>query len=442
MNLPYTRTSRIIRLAMNTFHLVRKFSYYERSLIIKKMKVCIVSTYYPSNDAIGEYCKHMAVELSKTAEVVVLANKNPKLPTVSKIQTNGDSCGYKVLRVWKPGIFYPFTIFRSLIRQKPDIVHVQHEYFLYGKGFNALIFPAILFLSKLARIPLVVTMHHVIPRKETGYFLKLLKIPIPETLVKVFLTAFNGLFAFSTKIIVPSVVFKKTLSSDYKIKEKHIEVVQHFTDANVQRFLDKDGTRAKTLLGLKEKKVIFFYGYIRPTKGLEYVFYALQKVKEAVPNVFFSIDGKTQTVYATYFNYLKKLVNDLELCNYVKFEDDVPEELLPANFAASDAVVFPYTSTIGMTPIAHLKAAAYGKPIIVTAIDSFNKEFIDHENALLVPPEDPNALSDSIIEILTDDRLSKKLSNNINAYCEERSREKAVGNIIEIYQDALQRKKG
>jgi glycosyltransferase involved in cell wall biosynthesis len=379
----------------------------------------------------------MAAELSKTEEVIVLANKNPKLPMVSKIQSNRCTRNYIVLRIWKTGLFYPFTIFGSLIRQKPDIVHIQHEYFLYGKGYTAVLFPAILILSRFARIPLVITMHHVIPLNEAGYFRKLLKTPVPEIGIKAFLTVFNAVFALSSKIIVPSDVLKRTLSKDYKISDEQIEVVKHFTDTKVQRFLDEDGKEAKELLGLYGKKVILFYGFIRPSKGIEYVFYALKRVKEIIPNLILIVDSKVQPAYVGYFNYLKKLINDLELSNCVKF-DDVSKELLPTIFAASDVVVFPYTSSIGMSPIAHLKAAAYGKPIIATSINNFSGEFADHENALLVPPKDSDALGTSIIEILTDDVLSKKLSNNIAIYCANRSVEKAVGEIIRIYEVALQ----
>ena len=404
------------------------------------MKVCVVSTHYPSDDAIGEYCWHMAVELSKKVEVVVLANMNPKLPTDSRIQSIDGSSNYLVLRIWKAGLYYPFTIFRALLRQKPDIVHVQHEYFLYGKGYDAILFPTILFLSRLARIPIVVTMHHVIAREDVGHFKKLLRTSVPEILIKIFLTAFNGVFAFSSKIIVPSAIFKNILSSDYRIRYKQIEVIQHFTDTNVQRFKGKDDKEAKILMGLNGKKVILFYGFIRPTKGIEYMLYALQKVKDTIPNVLFLVDGKAQPNYATYFNYLKQLVNDLELSSYVRFEENIPKKLSPVTFAASDIAVFPYISSVGMTPIAHLTAAAYGKPIIATNIDCFNKEFVDHENAFLVPPKDADALSKSIVKIFTDDALSKKLSNNITQYCAERSAEKAIGEILEIYRDALQQR--
>jgi glycosyltransferase involved in cell wall biosynthesis len=402
------------------------------------MKVCIVSSHYPSDDGVGEYCGHIAEELCKRIEVVVLANKNPSLPTSSRIDPSSGSRQYIVRRIWKAGLFYPFTIFRGVIREKPDIVHIQHEYFLYGERYKAILFPIILLLIRIARIPLVVTMHHVIPRKEVSHFRTLLRMSIPKFMIAAFLTFFNRLFSFSSKIIVPSSTFKQTLLTDYKISDKQIEVVPHFAYRRVTS-IGKDDTNAKASLGLYGKKIVLFFGYIRPPKGIEYMLCALPKVIKEIPDVRFSIVGGAKPDYAAYLNYLVQLVNELELSSYVRFEGYVPEELLPIAFAASDVIVFPYTSTIGMTPIAHLQAAAYGKPVIATDIDSFNKEFVDHKNALIVPRKDPDALSKSIIEIFTDDTLSKKLSNNIVLYCAERSQERTVGGIIKIYQDMLQR---
>jgi glycosyltransferase involved in cell wall biosynthesis len=410
------------------------------------MKVCLVSPHCPSDDAIGEYSAHMAAELCKKASVVVLANQNSNSPTASTIQPNGDSFNYyTVLRIWKSGLLYPFKIFRGIIRQKPDIVHIQHEYFLYGKGYSGILFPILLLLVRLSQVPLIVTMHHVIPLAEAGHIRKLLKTPIPEISIKMFLTFFNRLFSFSSKIIVPSDAFKQTLSNDYKISSGQIEIVPHFVQSYIgpesSSFVEKDSENAKVRLGLGNRKVVLFFGYIRPPKGIEYVLFGLRDVIKAVPNVMFSIIGKAQPNYGSYFDHIQQLVNELELSKYVRFENHVPEESLPLFFAASDAVIFPYTSTIGMTPIAHLKVASYGKPIIATNIDSFSKEFIDGENALLIPPKDPDAIGKSIIEVFTDADLSRKLSKNITLYCSQRSQEKAVDRTIEIYLDVIGGKK-
>lgn len=406
------------------------------------MKVCIVSPHVPSDDAIGLYTAQIAAELCKKAEVVVLANKGPNLPTLSRIEQNEGGCHYTVLRIWSPSLFYPFTIFREIVRQKPDVVHAQHEYFLYGKGLMGVLFLIVLLLTRLCQVPLVVTMHHVIPRERADVFRDFIRIRIPVVAIKAFLTFFNGFFSISNKIVVASTAFEQTLSIDYKISDKKIEVVQHFASPNKPNVGEDNSLNAKRRLRLYGKTVALFFGYIRPDKGIEYVLYSLPDVIRIFPNVIFSVVGKAQPNYHAYFDFIQRLVDKLELSQYVRFENYVPEELLPVFFTAADVVIFPYTSTIGRTPIAHLNVASHGKPIIATNIDCFEKDFTDHENAILIPPKNPDALSKSIIEVFADPTLSNRLSINVTKYCSQRSLEKAISHILEIYHDVLERKQG
>ena len=115
----------------------------------------------------------------------------------------------------------------------------------------------------------------------------------------------------------------------------------------LQRFFKTDCETAKVTLGLDGKKVILFFGYIRPSKGIEYVIDALPRVIETIPNIIFLVVGKAQDNYFDYLYLLKNKINILNISSYVQFQDYVSEELLPFIFAASDAVVFPYVSTAG-----------------------------------------------------------------------------------------------
>ena len=68
---------------------------------------------------------------------------------------------------------------------------------------------------------------------------------------------------------------------------------------------------------------------------------------------------------------------------------------------------------MGATPIAHLRAASLEKPIVATDINFFKKEFINGENAILVPTKNPNKLARGIAKILSDQGLSQKLSKSM-----------------------------
>ena len=370
------------------------------------MKIGIVSPHSPSDDAIGEYCANLAEDLCKKINIVVFANQNHDLPRSSTITTRGGS--YKVLRIWRSGLFYPFIIFHEIIRQKPDVVHVQHEYFLFGKGFWAIHFPILLILAKINRTPLVVTMHHVVPLEKASYFENAHSKKIPKVVVKAFLIVFNRLFSFSSKIIVPSLDFKKTLSNDYGIDEKKIEILPHSVNS-CKRIEEEDKENAKRQLLLQNRKIVLFFGYIRPSKGVEYAILALPSLIKTYPDIVLSIVGRAQPNYYDYFDNIRKLVEKHNLTQHVRFENYVPEETLNLFFAAADVVVFPYIETVGATPIAHLRAASLEKPIVATDIDFFKKEFINGENAILVPTRNPNKLAKGITKILSDQGLSQKL---------------------------------
>ena len=82
---------------------------------------------------------------------------------------------------------------------------------------------------------------------------------------------------------------------------------------------------------------------------------------------------------------------------------DVPQLL-----AIMDAFVLCSLSE-GMSN-ALLEAMAMAKPVVVTAVGG-NVETVEHEKTgLLVPPQNPSALADSILKLLTDGALARRLS--------------------------------
>lgn len=404
------------------------------------MKVCIVSTHTPSNDAIGIYTAQLAKELSKRVSVSVLANSTTKENKKLKSNVKTQNGQYIINRVWSEGFFYAFQIFRALIKEKPDIIHVQHEYFLYGKKFQAILFPVVLILIRLTRIPFLITMHHVIPIKESKTFLELFKIPIPRFFFEIFLRIFNITFSLANKIIVPSSDFKIILNHDYRISQNKIEVLPHFITANKSN-IEINQLNAKKKLKLEGKNIVLFFGYIRPFKGLEYAIYSLPAVIEKFPNLIFSVVGKAQPKYSDYLKHIHKIINEEKLTNYVRFENYVPEEKLKIFFGAADIILFPYTSMVGTTPIAHMKGAEFGKPIIATNIAYFKQTLTDHENAILIPPKNHQELSKNIIELLSNHKLSKKISTNIKKYGLQFTEEKIVERLIQNYEDIIIQRK-
>jgi glycosyltransferase involved in cell wall biosynthesis len=105
--------------------------------------------------------------------------------------------------------------------------------------------------------------------------------------------------------------------------------------------------------------------------------------------------------------------------------------------AACDLLVFPAITNHFARPI--VEAAAMGKPTVASHFPII-EELVKHdETGLLVPPGDPEALAEAILELLKDPERSARLGKT--AYALARSRYDATSRIqaiVEIYDQLLQ----
>src|SRR5438105_4003986 len=74
---------------------------------------------------------------------------------------------------------------------------------------------------------------------------------------------------------------------------------------------------------------------------------------------------------------------------------------LPAYFRRADLVVLPYREIDQSGVLA--SALAFGKPIVASAVGGFAELAKDHGAVRTVPPGNPDALREAIVELLGDD---------------------------------------
>lgn len=105
-------------------------------------------------------------------------------------------------------------------------------------------------------------------------------------------------------------------------------------------------------------------------------------------------------------------------------------------YAASDAFVFP-SSEEGQ-PIVLFEAMAAGLPIISTDIPSINTVVDDGQEALLVPPQSPEAIRDSLQRLIDHKNLREQLSKNARErVVSEFSAESMVEGYEELYDNVV-----
>lgn len=96
----------------------------------------------------------------------------------------------------------------------------------------------------------------------------------------------------------------------------------------------------------------------------------------------------------------------------------IPKREIPARLAAAD--VFLNTTNVDNAPLSVLEAMAAGLCVISTAVGGIPFLLDDGETALLVPPNDPDAMTAAVERILGDVALANRLSRSGHAFAASR----------------------
>ncbi|MCK4422511.1 MAG: glycosyltransferase, partial [Candidatus Omnitrophica bacterium] len=221
------------------------------------MRIAYISTYPPIECGIGTYTSYLNEEIKKHDNETFI---------ISQIGAQGKNV-FPIFRAQSVSI--GDQVFKITAKITPDLVHIQHEYGLYGPQKGVQIVGLIL-RYRLVDVPVVITLHTVSPK------LRHYEEIILQSIV-------NGCSA----IIVHEGRQKETLVK-YFGQAKKIHVIPH----GVREISPvKD---AKKKLEVEGKKVILLCGYFRPTKGFHKIVEIFPKVCEKVDNAVLMIAGKSR----------------------------------------------------------------------------------------------------------------------------------------------------
>jgi len=348
------------------------------------LKLAIVSPYPPPgrkhiyDSGVASYTKNLVCELKKLdteMEIHVVADRNPTL------QKHYIDNGVRIHRVFDRGTCCYIKIFKTLRKIRPDVVHIQHEYFLYGGIFSASLFPLLVLLSRLVSRKVIVTLHGVIPlnllkdpkfRRENG-------IEGPQFLLKVGLWIVTKLISLLTHVIVVhDPLLKRSLIENYGVNQAKIKVIPH----GVEKAKLIPQEEAKKNLALRGRKIILFFGYLAGYKGLESLIEAYKHVASQLIGTTLVIAGgehprlKCKPQYKQWLNKLmqkaEKINQELKENGEIIFTGYVPENVIPIYYSAADLVVLPYKAKMAASGPESL-AISFEKPYIVTIVRSGDK---------------------------------------------------------------------
>jgi glycosyltransferase involved in cell wall biosynthesis len=154
---------------------------------------------------------------------------------------------------------------------------------------------------------------------------------------------------------------------------------------------------ARELLSLPaDQATVLFFGLVRPYKGLEILLEAISSAQRSM---------KLHLLVAGEFwipeQEIRKRVAELNLTEAVTIVNRyIPNEELGFYFGAADVVVLPYLDATQSSVIQ--LAYGFGKPVITTTVGGLPDVVINGETGFLVPPNDSQALAETIIKFFSD----------------------------------------
>jgi len=272
----------------------------------------------------------------------------------------------------------------------PDVIHVQYLPMLRTPA------PMDLWFVEYCRwrgSKIVLTAHDLLPH-DTG---------------EEHWATFDKLYRGVDAIICHSEEVRARLAMEFAVPGEKVSVIPHGPF-----FYDLPATGSKEILrsfALEPGKVLVLWqGIIFPYKGTDLLLRAWQQVEAKRGDACLVIAG---TGAPELLQEIRAQVGALGLKRVKLHFRFVSSEELVALYRAADVVVYPYRAITTSGALA--TGLAMGKAIITSDLPVFRELLTDRENALLVAPQDCDALAGAMIELIQDAALRERLAANVRA---------------------------
>lgn len=303
-------------------------------------------------------------------------------------QSSNSSLIKKMIRIIK----YYFSLIIFAAKTKADIFHIQWEnkFIIFDRIFLG-------FYYKMLGKKVVFTAHNIDTQAREGK-----SSLINRMTLKFFYWVVDN-------IIVHTQGMQQELIANFKVEKNKIKIIPHGINNRVsKKGISQEDARSKIGISVNSK-VILFFGYIRPSKGLDLLLQSLERLVKDDSNYLLIVAGSTE-LYSDYFAQVENFVLQNSLSSNVLFQICfVPDSAVEQYFMAADCLVLPYR-TIFQTGVIFL-SYRFGLPVIVTDVGQLRDDIVEGFTGFVCLPNDSEELAQKIKLYFTSD-LYKGLEKN------------------------------
>jgi glycosyltransferase involved in cell wall biosynthesis len=390
----------------------------------KTLRVAIVSKLYPET--------HYTIFLGKALQAAVADDRIQLLfyrsiPESNRVDLNNSR------KVWSQNIFYPFEIFRQVAKDKPDIVHIQHEFNMFGGYRTVAVFPVLLLLLRLARAKTVITLHAVVPPSMVNP--EFARVFGASSRLWIFLRlamwiTFRTSISLSSSIIVHANILKTYLERGYDAPPEKIQVIPIGVPEAYTKFAEH--SKWKSLLS--GKKIILFFGYLTERKDVTSLIRAFRKLSIDRDDLRLVIVGGILSYSSPYVDKLRSTIIALGIEDKVMLDTRTPfpAEELHELYELADVFVLPYSLSISSSLVLSF-ALQHRKPVVAADTPVLRELIIAGQEGLLYTGNDDNDLSRSIERLIKDEEFRQNCTTAMGRKAEELSWSNVAETTLRVY---------
>ncbi|MDE3088146.1 MAG: glycosyltransferase [Chloroflexota bacterium] len=366
----------------------------------------IYKDYFPVQGGIENHVKMLAeAQAARGHTVSVLVASRDRKTHVETM--NGARVIFAARLVTLSSTPLSIAMFDLLRREQPDIAHLHFPY-PWGEATNY-------FFGRARRV--VITYHSDIIRQK---FLRFAYAPLMQRV----LARADGIIATSPNYIASSPILARWKSK--------CAVVPLAIDP--APFENADAGAAQAIRSRIGAPLLLFVGRLRYYKGLQYLLHALAELPSARLIVIGT--GPMRSAW-------RALARELGVAHRVLFAGEVPDDDLPAYYAACDVFVLPSSERSEAFGVVQLEAMAAGKPVVCTELGTGTSFVnVDGETGFVVPARDARALAAAITRLIDNDALRARMGAAGSARVRAKfTIDKMVERMLALYNNLIFKRK-
>jgi glycosyltransferase involved in cell wall biosynthesis len=339
----------------------------------RQLKIALVGLTYPFRGGISHYTTLLCRALRATHEVrfYALSRQYPGLLFPGETQIDRSNVSLRVSHRACIDSINPYTWVATAVRiarYRPDVILYSWWHPFFAPSFGT--------IARLARwlggVPSCYLCHNALPHESSRLDRLLLRY------------VFSSGRAFITHSRQDCEDLERLRPGATVYRNPHPTYGVFASDQALET------PAAKEKLGLREKRVLLFFGFVRAYKGLDILLEAMEGLGPE-QGYHLVIVGEFYEDPEKYRSRLDALRERGQLTLVDRY---VANEEVPLFFSAADVVMVPYLSATqsGVIQIAY----AFLKPVVATAVGGIPDVVTDGRTGHLVPPGDPRAMAEAV----------------------------------------------